>query len=382
MIQRTYKTVIIGGGISGLGCVHKLMEHKSEFKIISPDIGGKILESESKTVEYGAYYVMSIYHNTTSFVEIGKRIDPTKLIFHKSNHNYKMFDKKIVTHFFQLMKLMFILRKFKKHYESFKIKCLYTSQINCLKDDAYLWGLYNSNADSFVKENHIKGIVYDYLAEVLHGTAFIPVKDLNAFEFLHFSLPLIVPVYEFNFKKQKAMSLIKNHWIKDKVIKIKNKNGKYYLLTKNKKNICCTNVVVATPPHISKKLLKFKQSLREPAKVYMFHLLGKIKPDWDKGEENLFDDKNRMLAIAHQRDNSYLFYTKEKKPNFNRYFFNYKIIKHKYWNPAFNIGGSNILEFNQGKNLFLIGDNNICGLEDSFIYGMYAANKILGKTTD
>ena len=383
MAVNTYKTIIIGAGISGLGCAHKLLENiYDNFRIISSDIGGRILESKSKDVEYGAYYIMSIYHNTASFVKRGRRIKPTNLIFHKNNHTYGIFDKKIFTHFFQLIKLIFILRKFKKYYESFKTNCLYSSQINCLKSDAYLWKLYNSNADSFVKEKQIKEIVYDYLAEALHGTAFMPIKSLNAFEFLHFSLPLIAPVYEFNFKKQEAINLVKTHWIKDKVMEIKNKNRKYYILTKNKKIICCENIVVATPPIISKKLLKFKQPLREPASAHMFHLSGKIKNDWNKGEANLFDDKNRMLAIAHQRDNSYLFYTKEEKPDFKRYFLNYKIIRYKYWNPAFNIGGSNLVEFKQGKNLYLIGDNNICGLEDSYIYGMYAANKILGKTID
>lgn len=383
MTANTYKTIIIGAGISGLGCAHQLIESNyHDFKIISPDVGGRILESKSKTVEYGAYYVMSIYHNTTSFVMLGKRIKPTQLMFHKYNHTYSIFNKKIFTHFLQLMRLVWILKQFKKHYESFKIASLHSSQINCLRKDAYLWRLYHSNADSFIKEKNIRGIVYAYLAEVLHGTAFLPIKKLNAFEFLHFSLPLIVPVYEFNFKKRDAINLIKAHWIKDEVTKIRNKNGKYQILTKNKKKICCDNIIVATPPNISKKLLKFKQPLRESANAHMFHLLGEIKPNWNKREENLFDDKNRMLAIAHQRDGSYLFYTKEKKPDFKRYFFNYMIIRHKYWNPAFNIGGSNLIEFNLGKNLYLIGDNNICGLEDSYIYGVYAANKILGKTID
>ena len=383
MATNTYKTIIIGAGISGLGCAHQLIENNDDdFKIISPNIGGRILESKNKTVEYGAYYIMSIYHYTSSFVKIGPQIKPTKLMFYRHHHRYNLFDQKIFTHFFQLIRLIFILRKFKKHYESFKINCLHSSQINCLKNDTYLWELYNYKAELFVKENNLKGIVYDYLAEVLHGTAFLPIKKLNAFEFLHFSLPLIVPVYEFNFKKQDAVNLINPYWIKDEVVDIKNKNGKYYILTKNKKQIYGDNIIVATSPNISKKLLKFKPPLREPAKAHMFHLLGKIKPDWNKGEENIFDDKNRMLAIAHQRDGSYLFYTKEKKPDFKRYFFNYKIIRYQYWNPAFNIGGSNLVEFNQKKNLYLIGDNNICGLEDSYIYGMYAANKILGKTID
>ena len=111
MAADTYKTIIIGAGISGIGCAHKLLENKQDFKIISPDVGGRIIESDSKTVEYGAYYVMDIYHNTASFVKIGERIKPTKLIFHKSNHSYTLFDKKLFTHLPQLIRLILILYK-------------------------------------------------------------------------------------------------------------------------------------------------------------------------------------------------------------------------------------------------------------------------------
>src|SRR3989338_8901891 len=100
MSANTYKTIIIGAGISGIGCGSKLLENNRDFKIISPYIGGRILESDSKTIEYGAYYVMSIYHNTASFVKIGRKINPSKLMFHKSNHSYNLLDKKIFTHFF------------------------------------------------------------------------------------------------------------------------------------------------------------------------------------------------------------------------------------------------------------------------------------------
>src|SRR3989338_2964217 len=382
MAADTYKTIIIGAGISGIGCAHKLLENKQDFKIISPDVGGRIIESDSKTVEYGAYYVMDIYHNTASFVKIGERIKPTKLIFHKSNHSYTLFDKKLFTHLPQLIRLILILYKFKRHYEKFKKRSVTESQINCLKKDKYLWKLYHSNAHTFVEKSNIKEIVYSYMAEVIHGTTFTPIKDLNAFTFLHFSLPLIVPVYEFIFKKEEVVRYLKSHLIQDEVTKIDFKNQQYCLITKKSKRLFCDNLVVATPPHISKKLLKFKQPLRKPAKANMLHLIGEIKSDWNQSDGNLFDDKNIMLAIAHQRDNSYLFYTKDAKPDLNKYFYNFKIIKHKHWNPAFNIGGDNIIDFIQGKNLFVIGDNNICGLEDSYIYGMYAANKVLGRTID
>jgi len=384
MAPKIYKTLIIGAGISGIGCAHKLSENSSEFRIISPDIGGRIISSENGMVQYGAYYVMSIYHNVAYWVNKGRRISPSKLMFRKSNHSYNILDRKLFTHLAQLIRLVLILRKFKKHYELFKQKSVYGSQVTCLKNDSYLWDLYNSDAESFIEKNKIKEIVYDYLAEVLHGTTFTPLKNLNAFTFLHFSLPLIVPIYEFKFKKDEVLKSIKDKWVRDAVEKIQydHDHNRYEVLTKKQKSYFCEYLVVATPPQISKKLLKLKTHLRKTAKAHMFHLSGRIKPDWNKGEEDLFEDQNRMLAIAHQKDNSYLFYTTEAKPDFGKYFFNHKIIKHIFWNPAFHIGGSNIIDFIQGEKLFLIGDNNICGMEDSYIYGMYVANKILGKALD
>jgi hypothetical protein len=383
MQNKIYDSIIVGAGISGIGCAHKLLENKyGDFKIISPTIGGRILESDSSTVEYGAYYIMDIYHNTASFVKKGRKIHPTKMMFHNKNQSYKVFNKKLYTHFSQLIRLIFILRKFKKHYEKFKKRCLFESQAKCLKSDKYLWELYNKNAKDFVIEKKVKDIVYDYMAEVLHGTAFTPIENLNAFTFLHFSLPLIVPVHEFIFRKKEVENFLKNHHINDEVIKIKKNKDNYEITTKSKDKFYAKNLVIATPPHISKKLLNHKQKLRGSVDAHMFHLIGEIRDEWNDVENNLFSDKSRMLAIAHQRDNSYLFYSVDKNPNFNKYFYHYEILKHKYWNPAFSIEGNHLVDFIQGENLFLIGDNNLCGIEPTYIYGMYCANKILGKTKD
>ncbi len=245
-----------------------------------------------------------------------------------------------------------------------------------------MWKLYNINADKYVKDNHVNEIVYDTVAEGIRASTFTPLKKLNAFTFLHFSLPLIVPIYEFIFKKKEVNKLLSKHLIKDEIIKITKKKEYYELLTKRNKKYAGKNVVVATPPHISKQLLKFSPPLRGPVKAHMFHMLGEIKPQWNIGEVNFFSNNSKMLAFAHQRDNSYLFFSFDKKPNFNRYFYHFQILKHKYWNPAFNIEGNNLIEFIQGDNLYMIGDNNLCGLEPTYLYGMYAANKILGKTKD
>lgn len=109
----------------------------------------------------------------------------------------------------------------------------------------------------------------------------------------------------------------------------------------------------------------------------MFHIKGDLHEKFSSGEENVFSNHSSILAIAHQNDNTSLFYSKIKNPSLRAYFKTPRILKYKHWNPAFNIEGSNLLEFQQATNLYVIGDNNICGIEDAFIYGVYAANHII-----
>lgn len=382
-MKNFHDSIIIGAGISGIGCANQLLNNNyNDFKIISPNLGGRILKSENDNVEYGAYYIMSIYHNVKNFLIKKRKIKFYDLVFYKNGIKYKVLNKKLIIYFPQLIKLIFILLRFKYHYENFKKKCEYKSQIDCLKSDRFLWNLYNTKTDLFIKQNKLNNIVFDYLAEIIHGTAFMPIKKLNAFTFLQFSLPLVVSVYEFNFENKKIESLLEQNYIIDEVINISKENDTFKIYTKKGELYYSKNLVLAMPPNISKELIKFNDNLREPISVYMFHLNGQIKKIWNDGRDDLFDENSKILAISLQKDGTYLFYTLEEKPEISKYFENYSIIKQKFWNPAFNIGGSNLVNFKQGENLYVIGDNNICGLEDSYIYGIYAGNKILGKTKD
>ncbi len=347
---KIYDTIIVGAGISGIGCAHGLLKNGyKNFKIISPNIGGRITESDSGTVEYGAYYIMDIYHHTKEFVQKGRKIHPMKVLFHNRNTMYPLLHKKFFHHIYQYLKLVCILYKFKRHYEKFKKNNLYQSQVACLKADPYLWALYQQNAKDFVSEKKIENIVYDYLAEILHGSAFTPIGTLNAFTFLHFSLPVIVPTHEFLFKKADVKKYIGKNYIQGTVEKITKKDDIHEVRVETGDVYFCKNIVVATQPTVAKNLLGHAQKLRGPVQAHLFHLIGEVKGVWNyKVDNNLFSDNSRMLAISHQADNSYLFYTKDQKPRFDKYFYNYKIIEHKLWDPAFNITGSHIVNFAQG----------------------------------
>ena len=378
MVQKDVDTIIVGGGVSGLACARKLFDNRKDFFIITEDIGWRILTSKKGNVNYGAYYLMKDYKNIKKYVELGRKLTPLMIHFHKKHHTYTIFNKRLFTHFSQLIRLIFLLRRFRKDYESFKIECENKSQKEALKNNLFLLKLYKQNAEKLLQEYKIKELVEDYMSEVLHGTTFLPIKKLNGFTFLHFALPLIVPISEFKFLKDKLIKGFKRKIINDSVIRVSKAKDIYKVKTK-KKTYFTKNLVIATPPHISAKLLKLNK-IKKTVKAHMFHLRGTLKKTWEECEANLFSDNNRMFAIAHQQDNSYLFYSLGDKPNFNIYFSKYKIIKHHFWNPAFNLSGHELWDCEIKKNLFLIGDHNICGLEDSYITGMYAANKIISDS--
>jgi hypothetical protein len=55
----------------------------------------------------------------------------------------------------------------------------------------------------------------------------------------------------------------------------------------------------------------------------------------------------------------------------------WEVVEHHHWNPAFHLEGDALLECEQGPGLYLVGDHNVCDLEDTYITGVYAANSIL-----
>jgi hypothetical protein len=186
-----------------------------------------------------------------------------------------------------------------------------------------------------------------------------------------------MPTHEFTFLFEKATQGFKGKIAKATVAKIK-KGDTYQVVTSKGKCYTARHLVVATPPHVAKKLLGIK-SLKKGADACVFHIAGTLKKEWRDGQFELFNSTSSVIFIREQKDGTYIFYSKSLNPNLNDYFMRPKILFKKKWAPAFNLTGNTLLESEQGKNLFMVGDYNLAGLEDSYITGLYAANRIIGK---
>ena len=56
-------TIIIGGGVSGMACGRTLHAHGKDFILLTKEMGGRMLTSQSHQINYGASYVTSDYEN-------------------------------------------------------------------------------------------------------------------------------------------------------------------------------------------------------------------------------------------------------------------------------------------------------------------------------
>jgi hypothetical protein len=200
---------------------------------------------------------------------------------------------------------------------------------------------------------------------------------LTAFTVLLGALPTLVPCYEFAYRPDTGAD-----WaggvLFDTVTRISRRGHRYVVGTMRNGSRSADNVVVATPPNVAQRLLGLP-SLKSPVGIHSFQIAGRLRHPYARADINLFTDQSPTCAIATQANGSILLCSHQEQPRLADYLIEWDIIEHRQWNPAFNLIGSTLLDCEQAPNLYLVGDHNICGLEDAYLTGLYAANQIIAR---
>lgn len=375
MASKIFDTVIIGAGVSGLACAKQLQEHHEDFVMVSKDIGGRILTSEKGNSNYGAFFVCSDYHNFLPFVTIGDRIRLRDFCFHDKDERYVLFEPKLLPYSLQFMKILHLLYKFRKAFRKFRKASEIMSQKEAIERDSFLNELYMKNAADFVKEHKLQAGTETYLSKSLYSTTFSTIHEMNALSYLQFLLPLITPIYTFTFEKERMISSFRDKIVLDCVTDVQYTNDQYTIKS-NKHIFSATSIVFATEITWSKHFASVHEANR-PVSTHMLHVQGRPKTIIAQKRYQLFSPLSSVQAIADLKDGTYLFYFKDECPPLKKYFIEPRIIAHHFWNPAGTINGQNLIESKRGNNMYLIGDYNVAGLEESYITGLFAANQII-----
>ncbi|MCR4333838.1 MAG: hypothetical protein NUV60_02395 [Patescibacteria group bacterium] len=373
--------IIVGGGISGIGCARTLHKKRLSFKLITENIGGRILFSKDGVASFGPWYARQDYTYVRPFLNLLKRVTYFDVVFHKGKKKYRMFGWEFFSHPIQAVRAIRAVNKYKKEYLKFKKLSLTHSQKEVIDSNKYLSDMHHMSAVDFIKENRIEDFAVNFLDELLYGTTFTRISEMTAAVFLHFSLPLVTPVYRFNFDTKKAVMGISNNLIEDSVIKISKEATVWHLTTVSGKHYVSRYLVLSTPPEVAKKLLPIKFD-KKGVGINMFYVKATLRRYWGDESVEAFTEGSDVVAISREAENSYLVCSNSSSPNLKRFFEKFEIIESKKWDPAFHTIGTDVFDTNPGENLFLTGDYNYPNIEDSFITGIYAANMIEASLND
>jgi len=294
--------------------------------------------------------------------------------FHQ-NKSYVLFEPSLLAYAFQFMKIIQLLHQFRRHFRNFRKTSEQLSQKKAIKNDPFLYELYTQNAADFVKAHNLEKGTKRYLSQALYSTTFSQVQEMNALSFLQFLLPLITPIYTFQFNKEKMIEPFRERIVISSVKDVIYKAGAYRIAFDGT-IMEAKHIVFATEINWSKNFAGV-QNVNEPVSTNMLHIKGIPAPRFSEKRYHVFTPPSNVQAIADLQDGTYLLYYRGERPCLTDFFKNPEIIAHQYWNPAGTINGHNLIESNRGNNLYLVGDYNVAGLEEAYITGIYAANQII-----
>ncbi len=365
----------MGGGIAGLACARRLHDSRRPFLLITEDVGGRIRTSADGTLNLGAYYVRGDYSHVNRYLERGRRIKRHHILRGDQDGSFTRWDVPALLHPAQTIRFVRLMRDFRRLYETFKQDCLLISQADAIRANPLLWQLYHEPAPEFIRRHRIEDITRSYLAPAIQGTGFTSVGKLTAFTLLVGVLPTIIPVFEYTFRFDRLTDGFEDAFLFDSVTAVSPTSGHYSIQTR-RASFAADNVVVATPIDVAARLLDLGP-VKSPVHAHMFVVRGTLRRPWAAATFTLFPEGDPVHALARQTGGSILLSSVSDDPEFSRYFSTWEIVEHHHWNPAFHLEGDALLECEQRQGLYLIGDHNVCDLEDTYITGVHAANRIL-----
>ena len=241
--------------------------------------------------------------------------------------------------------------------------------------DPLLLELYHEPAARFVQRHRIEDVARSYLGPAVQGTAFTSLDRLTAFTLLVGVLPLIVPMFEYVPRLDVLTAGFEDDLLFDSVTAIESTADGTYSIQTHSASYVAGNLVVATPTDVTSRLLDL-EGVKGSIDAHMFLVDGDLRRPWAQATYTLFPEGDTTFAIARQPGGLTLFCSDSTEPDFGTYFNSWTVVEHHHWKPAFNLLGDVLMECEQTPGLFLVGDHNVCTLEDAYITGIYAANRI------
>ncbi|MCA9082996.1 MAG: NAD(P)-binding protein [Planctomycetaceae bacterium] len=370
-----FDAIIVGSGIAGLGCARKLHDLGfCNFLVIGDELGGRIPVSTDGQVNYGAFYVRSDYRNFLPYVTLKRRISTADVVVMPNGHRLNGNQIPNWRTWWQRLRFWWFLRRFARRYQDFRIRSERMSQKKAMDADPWLKSLFREPARDLVGRLNLGAWTETHLEPLVCSTAFRRIDEVSSGYFAACCLPLIIPTYEFEFQLEKLISPFFSRLLRQTVTMVEASaiGSGWMVTTESGETFSARNLVLATPMNVTRTLVAITEDTNPPSSAYMVHVRGTLRPKFRERSIFMFPATESEIGLVHEANETVLLYSRRASPDLSRYFENYEVIARRHWDPAFFIG-TEILEADRGDGLYLIGDHNVCSIEDAMISGMYVA---------
>ena len=379
-VDEIQETIIVGGGMSGIGCAHRLLHNSNPFLMISPEIGGRVRTSPDGAVNYGAYYVTDDYEWTLPLVTTAGRVRITDGFFHNHDGRYRFHSMRLVKHLPALYRFTSDLRRFRQHFNGMNKFAGDFSRRELIAANPALQHAYDQPASDYIRDRRLEGLFADYIDHLLWASFFHDPYEVSTFFVLAASLPLIVPMHTFTFRTESAIAGFRDRIVCDSVVRVELGDTLQRVITKSGRVFRCRNLVLATPmDHTNRLLGPLAQPIRGGIDVSFYHVRGTLRPAYRGATRNFFSSDEAAI-ISREQDGSYLYFYATDQ--IDKYFESYTVITHDHWKPALFFHGKDFVNANPAPNVFIASDHDVPSMENAYLNGRYTASLLMRQTAN
>lgn len=369
-------TLILGGGIAGLACARTLADARRPFLLVTDRLGGR-LYAGADGLNLGAAYVTSDYRRVLRFVDRGARVFMKDVYFWDGGRFQNVFHRANLSRLPGLARLYALLVPFRRRLLRLRRDAARVCQRDLLDGDPVLRRYAEQPAAELVRAHGLEALNEIYCGPILHSTLFVPWDQVNAFYWLANLFPILLPTWAVDARR--ALPRL-TRGFEDRVVTARatavEEQGDGFRVSAGDRELRARNLVVALPGRNSEPLLPTEHRARD-VPFSTLHVRGRRRAAYVPGKTVFLRAEHPARVLWPQRGGVDIVYAAEPRPELSRYYEEHEIVASVAWKTAIQISGAEWRPLQLRRNLFAIGDHNLCGLEDSYLTGVYAANRIL-----
>ncbi len=330
-------------------------------------------------INFGAAYITSDYRHLLQFADRAERVYLKDIYFFDGSRFITVLNPVNLKRARPLGRLYQLVIAFRRRLNRLRAGSAHTCQKALLESDPILQAYVEQPAVELVAQHGLEEVTEIYCGPMFYSTLFVPWTEANAFYFLANLFPIWLAVYTADLSQtaQRISEGYGDRIVRDKVVAVEQEGPEGpFIVESSEGRWRAEQLVMAVP---NRNAASFFPLQGEPHDIpyCTIHVRGTRRTEYKPGKTVFLREEHPVRVLWRQRNGVDIIFTPDPEPDLSAYYKDYDIVAAAAWKTAVQLNFGAFRPLQPSPNLFAIGDYNICGLEDSYLTGLFAANRII-----